>query len=127
MVALEIAPKFYKTGPGKYSGDKFVRANMTLNNTQDLAACGGLSEHLQTIGSALDQYLQFKADGIDDLNEFNRQVYRAIVRKGLCIPSNRPKNYWPMCSNLAIDCMPQPCPKPVIKDSRHILAVACSD
>ena len=30
---------------------------------------------------------RFKADGIDDLNEFNRQVYRAVVRKGLCIPS----------------------------------------
>ena len=30
---------------------------------------------------------RFKAEGIDDLNEFNRQVYRAIVRKGLCIPS----------------------------------------
>ncbi len=30
---------------------------------------------------------RFKADGIEDLNEFNRQVYRAVVRKGLCIPS----------------------------------------
>ena len=30
---------------------------------------------------------RYRAEGIDDLNEFNRQVYRAVVRKGLCIPS----------------------------------------
>lgn len=30
---------------------------------------------------------RYHADDIKDLNEFNRQVYRAVVRKGLCIPS----------------------------------------
>ncbi|MFT5506237.1 MAG: aromatic-L-amino-acid decarboxylase [Gammaproteobacteria bacterium] len=30
---------------------------------------------------------RFVSDDIEDLNEFNRKVYRSVVRKGLCIPS----------------------------------------
>ena len=31
---------------------------------------------------------RYIVDDIDELNEFNRQIFRAIVRKGLCIPSS---------------------------------------
>jgi len=57
-----------------------------IQNSQDSAACGSLSEHLQTIGSALDQYLRFEQpDAISTAEKWKAKLSRSLPETGIGI------------------------------------------
>ncbi len=57
-----------------------------LNNHNDSAACGELSEHLQIIGSALDRYLQFEQpDAIASVDQWMNQLSKPLPEQGIGI------------------------------------------
>ena len=57
-----------------------------MNNHHDSAACGELSQHLQTIGSALDQYLQFEQpDAIATVGQWKNRLSKPLPEQGIGI------------------------------------------